>query len=71
MALKRQFEPESKRKLYIAEFQTRRKGKAESWADLAEDLRKLANRAYNDLQEEAKEKLSPTHYLDQIADAKH
>ena len=67
-ALKRRFEPESKRELYVAEFQTRRKGKAESWADFAEDLRKLADRAYNDLQEEAKEKLSLTRYLDQIAD---
>ena len=68
-ALKRRFEPESKRELYIAEFQARRKGKTESWADFAEDLRKLADRAYNDLQEEAKEKLSLNRYLDQIADS--
>ena len=40
----------------------------ESWADFAKDLRKLADRAYNNLQEEAKEKLSLTRYLDQIAD---
>ena len=67
-ALKRQFESESKRELYVAEFQMRRKCKAESWADFTEDLRKLADRAYSDLQEEAKEKLSLTRYLDQIAD---
>ena len=67
-ALKWRFKPESKRELYSAEFQAHRKGKTESWADFAEDLRKLADRAYNDLQEEAKEKLSLNCYLDQIAD---
>ena len=44
-ALKKQLEPESKRELYAAEFQTHRKGKMERWADFAEDLRRLANRA--------------------------
>ena len=68
-ALKRRFEPDSKRELYIAEFQARRKGKSETWADFAEDLRRLADRAYSDLQEEAKEKLSLNRYLDQIADS--
>ena len=48
-ALKKRFEPESKRKLYAAEFQTRRKGKMETWADFAEDLRWLADRAHSDL----------------------
>ena len=67
-ALKKRFEPESKRELYAAEFQTRRKGKTESWADFAEDLRRLADRAHADLEEAAQEKLSLTRYLDQIAD---
>ena len=67
-ALKKRFEPESKRELYAAEFQTRRKGKTESWADFAEDLRRLADRTHSDLQEEAREKLSLTRYLDQITD---
>ena len=67
-ALKKRFEPESKRELYAAEFQTRRKGKTESWADFAEDLRRLADRAHADLEEAAREKLSLTRYLDQIAD---
>ena len=67
-ALKKQFEPESTRELYAAEFQTRRKGKTESWADFAEDLRRLADRAHADLEEAAREKLSLTRYLDQIAD---
>ena len=46
-ALKRRFEPDSKRELYIAKFQARRKGKSETWADFAEDLRRLADRAYS------------------------
>ena len=54
-ALKRRFEPDSKRELYAVEFQTRRKCKTEGWPDFAEDLQKLANRAYSYLQEEAKE----------------
>lgn len=68
-ALKKRFEPESKRELYAAEFQTRRKGKTETWADFAEDLRRLADRAHSDLEEAAREKLSLTRYLDQIADS--
>ena len=67
-ALKRRFEPDSKRELYAVEFQTRRKCKTESWPDFAEDLQKLADRAYSYLQEEAKEKMSLARYLDQITD---
>ena len=67
-ALKRRFEPDSKRELYAAEFQTRRKCRTESWPDFAEDLQKLADRAYSYLQEEAKEKMSLARYLDQITD---
>ena len=67
-ALKKRFEPESKRELYAAEFQTRRKGKTESWADFAEDLWRLADRAHADLEEAAREKLFLTRYLSQIAD---
>ena len=46
-----QFEAESKYELYDAEFQIRRKGKTESWANFAKDL---ANQAHSDLQEEAR-----------------
>ena len=67
-ALKRRFEPDSKRELYAAEFQTRRKCNMESWPDFAEDLLKLADRVYSYLQEEAKEKMSLARYLDQITD---
>jgi hypothetical protein len=38
-ALKERFDPESRRKLHIVEFQTRKKSRTESWADFGEDLR--------------------------------
>ena len=40
------------------EFQTRRKDMKESWADFAEDIRTLADKAYSDLPEEALDRLS-------------
>jgi len=67
-ALKERFDPESKRELHIVEFQTRRKVRGESWADLGEDLRVLADKAYPDLQEEARERLSLNRYLEQLTD---
>ena len=68
-ALKKRFKPESKRKLYAAEFQSCRKGKTETWDNFAEDLQRLADRARSDLEEAAREKLSLTHYLNQNADS--
>ena len=40
----------------------------ESWADLANDLRKLTIKAYPDLDEPATDKLALTHYLMAIND---
>ncbi len=64
--LRERFEPESKKELYLAEFQSRRKRKDEEWPAFAEDLRVLATKAYPDLPAEAKEQLALTHYLGQI-----
>ena len=49
-ALQERFEPKSRRTRYQAEFETRRKRKSEGWADFAEDLRSLADKAYPELQ---------------------
>lgn len=65
-ALRERYEPESKKELYLAEFQARRKRRDEDWAAYAEDLRLLADKAFPALQPEAKEQLSLTHYLGQI-----
>ena len=67
--LKARFEPESRQTRYQAQFQTRRKRAGESWADLADDLRTLADRAYPTLQDEARERLSINAYLQQLSHA--
>ena len=65
-ALRTRFEPESRQTRYQAEFQLRRKKAAEGWADLADALRTLADKAYPTLQEEARERLAINAYLDQL-----
>ena len=65
-ALKERFEPASKKSLYQAEFQTRRKKRTEGWAEYAEDLKTIVNKAYPDLQDAAREQMALTHYLTQI-----
>ena len=67
-ALTERFEPQSKRELYTAKFHTRKREKAEGWADFAQDLRVLADKAFPDLQEEARDRLSLNRYMDQITD---
>ena len=62
-ALKKRFEPESKKELYMAELQTRVKKRTEDWAAFGEDLKILADKAYPDLPEEAKEQLALNQYL--------
>ena len=65
-ALKSRFDPESRQTRFQAEFQTRRKKASEGWADLADDLKSLADKAYPTLQEEARERLSINAYLNQL-----
>ena len=65
-ALRARVEPESKRTRYQAEFQARRKKAGEGWADFADDIRSLADKAYPDLQEEARERLSLNAYFSQL-----
>ena len=63
IALRQRFEPESRRDLYAAEFQTRGRKPNESWGETADNLRSLADKAFPDLDEVAKEKLSVDRYL--------
>ena len=65
-ALKKRFEPASKKELYMAEFQARQKTKAEDWASFADDLCQLAEKAYLGLQMEAQEALALSRFLTQI-----
>jgi len=52
-ALREQFEPESCKDLYLAEFQMRCKNEKESWPGFVKDLRVLVDRAYPGLDDEA------------------
>ena len=65
-AVKKRFEPESKRELYMAEFQARQKTKAEDWASFVDDLHLLAEKAYPGLQAEAQETLALNRFLTQL-----
>jgi len=66
-ALRERFEPQSKQSLYRAEMETRRKKREEGWADFAEDLRVLSEKAYPGLQSQARECLAVNAYLKQIS----
>ena len=65
-ALCNRFKPESKRELYSAKFQAKKRRPDEPWADFADNLRVLADRAFPELQEEAREKLSLDHFLGEM-----
>ena len=65
-ALRERFEPASKREHYKLEFERRKKSKTENWADFGDDLHSLADKAFPELQDEAREKLALLRYLDQL-----
>ena len=67
-ALRKRFEPDSKRELYMAQLQTRRRRRKEDWMSFAEDLKLLADKAYPSLQEEARERLALNQYLNCLDD---
>ena len=66
VALTQRFEPASKRELYNAELQVRAKKHGEGWADFAEDLRRLVDKAYPDLEANAREQLALSQYLSRL-----
>ena len=65
-ALKKRFEPECRKELFMAEFQGRKKRRTEDWAAYGEDLKMLVEKAYPALQAEAQELLALNHFLAQI-----
>lgn len=67
-ALKKRFEPECRKEVYMAEFQRRKKQRTEDWASFGEDLRTLVEKAYPSLQTEAQELLALNHFLSEITD---
>ena len=69
-ALKGCFEPEALRERHLAQFQTRKKAKTEGWAEFADAVKLLCDKAYPDLEEKARECLALNHYLSQIDNPK-
>lgn len=65
-ALKQRFDPESKKQLYVAELHTRSRRSDEDWASYGDALRVLADKAYGDLEEKARERLALTQFLSRI-----
>ena len=65
-ALHERFEPRSKQDLYAAKFNARKCLDKESWGDLADNLHSLADRAFPELGDQAREQLSPSHFLSLI-----
>ena len=57
-AFKQRFEPDSKKELYRAELTTRARRRDEDWATYGDVLRTLADKAYSDLEEKARERLA-------------
>ena len=67
-ALRRRFEPESKRDLYAAEFHVRQKQAAEDWATFGEDLKALIDKAFPGMEAAARERLAVDRFLTQLTD---
>ena len=64
--LKKRFEPDSKKELYLAELRARCKQRNEGWPEFAKDIRLLADSAYPNLPDDAREQISLTLFLGQI-----
>eukprot|EP00731_Ephydatia_muelleri_P039125 Em1130g2a len=66
VALNRRFNPDSKRELYVAELQSRKKCKDEDWASFGDALKVLADKAYPDFEENARERLALNQFLAEL-----
>ena len=65
-ALKDRFEPDAMKEMYIAEFHGRKKAKTEGWAEFADHLKLLADKAFPDLEDKAREYMSLTQFMGQL-----
>ena len=65
-ALRERFEPSSKQGYYRIKFEHRVKLNEEDWADVGDDLLSLANKAFLELSEQAREQVELLHYFNQL-----
>ena len=57
----------AKKELYLAELQCRSKKRSEGWAEFAEDVRLLTDKAHPQLEDAAREQLALIHYMGQLS----
>ena len=62
-ALRKCFEPDSRREVYTAEFHTRKHNPGKRWEELADNMRLLADKAFADLDDRARGHISLDRYL--------
>ena len=65
-ALAKRFNPDSKREVYVAELHSRNRRKEEDWATYADILKGLADKAYPDLEEAARERLALNQFFGEL-----
>jgi len=58
VALCKHFEPDSRHEVYMANFQTRKRHPGKRWEERADNIRLLADKAFPDLNDQAREQLS-------------
>ena len=66
ITLNKRFNPDSKRELYVAELHSRKRRKDEDWASFGDALKVLADKAYGDLEDKARERLALNQFLTEI-----
>ena len=54
------------KEMYVTEFQARKKARTEGWAEFANHLKLLADKAFPDLEDEAREYMALTQFLGQV-----
>ena len=62
-ALRTRFEPSHRRELHLLDYQGRRRKAGETWGEVADDLRILADKAFPELNNQAKDQLTLDHFL--------
>ncbi len=67
-AIRNRFDPEGRSELYRIQLKSRRQGKSESLLELADDVRQLVDKAYPELGESTRNRMSKDSFLDALED---
>ena len=64
--LKVRFKPKGKKEFHVPEFQTRKQAKTEGWAEFADNLKLLPDKAFPDLEDKARECMALIQFMGQM-----